>query len=40
LDYAKWATLCGRLNSPWARCSNGRPLEEEEERVNIQIMTR
>jgi hypothetical protein len=31
LDYAKWATLCGRLNSSWARCSNGRPLEEEEE---------
>jgi hypothetical protein len=29
LDYAKWATLCGLLNSSWARCSNGRPLEEE-----------
>jgi hypothetical protein len=31
LDYAKWAKLCGQLNSSWARCSNGRPLEEEEE---------
>jgi hypothetical protein len=30
LDYAKWATLCGRLNSSWAGCSNGGPLEEEE----------
>jgi hypothetical protein len=30
LDCAKWATLCGRQNSSWARCSNGRPLEEED----------
>jgi hypothetical protein len=29
LDYAKWATLCGRLNSSWARCSNGRSLEDD-----------
>jgi hypothetical protein len=26
LDYAKWATFCGRLNSSRARCSDGRPL--------------